>query len=94
MHALTGTMTGYRGDLRRFSDFVGGDAGISNIADLDRDLLHGYQRHLARVRAGPKAARRLCSRVPIDRVGQRARSHNTRWARDRFVAHRVQYVAR
>jgi hypothetical protein len=57
-HALTGTMTGYRGDLRRFSDFVGGDAGIPNIADLDRDILHGYQRHLARVRTGPKAARR------------------------------------
>jgi hypothetical protein len=53
-------MTGDRGDLRRFSDFVGGDAGIPNIADLDRDLLHGYQRHLARVRADPKAARRLC----------------------------------
>jgi hypothetical protein len=87
-------MTGYRGHLRRFSDFVGGDAGIPNIADLDRDLLHGYQRHLARVRAGPKAARRLCCRVPIDRVGQRDRSHNTHWARDRFVAHRVQYVAR
>jgi hypothetical protein len=53
-------MTGDRGDLRRFSDFVDGDAGIPNIADLDRDLLHGYQRHLARVRADPKAARRLC----------------------------------
>jgi integrase/recombinase XerD len=57
-HASTGTVEGYRGDLRRFSDFAGGDTGIPNIADLDRDILRGYQRHLARLRTGPKGARR------------------------------------
>jgi hypothetical protein len=57
-HASTGTVEGYRGDLRRFSDFAGGDAGILDIADLDRDILRGYQRHLARLRTGPKGARR------------------------------------
>src|SRR5947209_20297258 len=57
-HASTGTVEGYRGDLRRFSDFAGGDAGIPNIAELDRDILRGYQRHLARLRTGPKGARR------------------------------------
>src|SRR5947209_4240923 len=57
-HASTGTVAGYRGDLRRFSDFAGGDAGIPDIADLDRDILRGYQRHLARLRTGPKGARR------------------------------------
>jgi site-specific recombinase XerD len=49
---------GYRADLQRFSHFVGGDAGVPNIAELDRELLRGYQRHLARARTGPKAARR------------------------------------
>jgi site-specific recombinase XerD len=57
-HASTGTVEGYRGDLRRFSDFAGGDAGIPDIAELDRDILRGYQRHLARLRTGPKGARR------------------------------------
>jgi hypothetical protein len=36
-HASLGTVAGYRGDLRRFSDFAGGDAGIPDIAELDRD---------------------------------------------------------
>ena len=57
-HASSGTVEGYRGDLRRFSDFAGGDAGIPDIAELDRDILRGYQRHLARLRTGPKGARR------------------------------------
>jgi site-specific recombinase XerD len=57
-HASTGTVEGYRGDLRRFSDFAGGDVGIPDIAALDRDILRGYQRHLARARTGPKGARR------------------------------------
>lgn len=57
-HASPGTVHGYRADLQRFSDFVGGDGGIPDIADLDRDLLRGYQRHLARARTGPKGARR------------------------------------
>ena len=57
-HASTGTVHGYRADLRRFSDFVGGDAGVPDIAELDRELLRGYQRHLARARTGPKGARR------------------------------------
>jgi integrase/recombinase XerD len=57
-HASLGTVAGYRGDLRRFSDFAGGDAGIPDIAELDRDILRGYQRHLARLRTGPKGARR------------------------------------
>ncbi|MCA1694169.1 MAG: site-specific integrase, partial [Actinobacteria bacterium] len=57
-HASAGTVEGYRGDLRRFSDFVGGDAGIPDIAELDRELLRGYQQHLARLRTGTKGARR------------------------------------
>ena len=57
-HASTGTVAGYRGDLQRFSDFAGGDVGIPDIAELDRDILRGYQRHLARARTGPKGARR------------------------------------
>ena len=57
-HASPGTVEGYRGELRRFSDFVGSDVGVPDIAGLDRDLLRGYQRHLARARTGPKGARR------------------------------------
>jgi site-specific recombinase XerD len=57
-HASPGTVHGYRADLQRFSDFVGGDASVPDIAELDRDLLRGYQRHLARARTGPKGARR------------------------------------
>ena len=57
-HASPGTVHGYRADLQRFRDFVGGDAGVPDITDLDRELLRGYQRHLARARTGPKGARR------------------------------------
>src|SRR5256714_6595440 len=57
-HASPGTVHGYRADLQRFSDFVGGDAGVPDIAQLDRDMLRGYQRHLARARTGPKGGRR------------------------------------
>ena len=57
-HASPGTVAGYRGDLRRFSDFAGGDVGIPDITELDRDILRGYQRHLARARTGPQGARR------------------------------------
>jgi integrase/recombinase XerD len=57
-HASPGTVHGYRADLRRFSDFVGGDLGVPDIAELDRELLRGYQRHLARARTGPQGARR------------------------------------
>jgi site-specific recombinase XerD len=57
-HASPGTVEGYRGDLGRFSTYAGGDAGIPDIGELDRDVLRGYQRHLARLRTGPKGARR------------------------------------
>ncbi|MGH3670158.1 MAG: tyrosine-type recombinase/integrase, partial [Pseudonocardiaceae bacterium] len=57
-HASPGTVEGYRGELRRFSDFAGGDVGVPDISELDRDILRGYQRHLARLRTGPQRARR------------------------------------
>ncbi|MBA2472071.1 MAG: tyrosine-type recombinase/integrase [Pseudonocardiales bacterium] len=57
-HASAGTVREYRADLKRFSEFVGGDAGIPDIAELDWELLRGYQQHLARLRTGPKGARR------------------------------------
>jgi site-specific recombinase XerD len=57
-HASPRTVEEYRGDLRRFSNFAGDDAGIPDIAELGRDILRGYQRHLARARTGPKSARR------------------------------------
>jgi integrase/recombinase XerD len=38
--------------------FTGGDTGIPDIAELDRDILRGYQQHLARLRTGPRGARR------------------------------------
>lgn len=58
-HASPGTVEAYRGgDLERFSTFAGDDAGIPDIGELDRDVLRGYQRHLARLRTGPKEARR------------------------------------
>lgn len=40
------TVIEYKRDLERFSDFVGGDVGVPDVAELDRDLLRGYQRHL------------------------------------------------
>jgi site-specific recombinase XerD len=57
-HASSGTVTGYRGDLALFSEFVGGDDGVADVGELDRDLVRGYQRHLSRQRTGPKGARR------------------------------------
>ena len=52
------TVSEYRADLARFADFVGGDAGVPDVGELDRELLRGYQRHLARLKTGPKGSRR------------------------------------
>jgi site-specific recombinase XerD len=52
------TVSEYRADLGRFASFAGGDDGVPDIAGLDRDLLRGYQRHLARLQTGPKGSRR------------------------------------
>lgn len=52
-HASAGTVRGYRRDLQRFSDFVGGDVGVPDITELDRELLRGYQRHVAPARKAP-----------------------------------------
>jgi site-specific recombinase XerD len=46
------TVTEYRADLGRFASFAGGDAGVPDIAGLDRELLRAYQRHLARLKTG------------------------------------------
>lgn len=52
------TVAEYRADLGRFADFAGGDAGVPDIAGLDRELLRGYQRHLARQETGPEGSRK------------------------------------
>jgi len=52
------TVAEYRADLGRFADFAGGDAGVPDIAGLDRELLRAYQRHLARLKTGPQGSRR------------------------------------
>ena len=52
------TVAEYRADLGRFSDFAGGDDGVPDVAGLDRELLRAYQRHLARLKTGPKGSRR------------------------------------
>jgi integrase/recombinase XerD len=52
------TVVEYKRDLERFSDFVGGDVGVADVAELDRELLRGYQRHLARLKTGRKGSRR------------------------------------
>jgi integrase/recombinase XerD len=57
-HAADGTVAEYRHDLERFADFAGGDAGVPAMSCVDRDLLRGYQRHLARARTGPEGSRR------------------------------------
>src|SRR5690348_11899119 len=57
-HAAPGTVNGYRADLALFSEFVGGDVGVPDVSELDRDLVRGYQRHLARQQTGPAGARR------------------------------------
>jgi integrase/recombinase XerD len=51
-------VNGYRADLELFSEFVGGDVGVTDVGELDRDIVRGYQRGLARRRTGPKGARR------------------------------------
>jgi site-specific recombinase XerD len=52
------TVTEYRADLGRFADFAGGDVGVPDIAGLDRELLRGYQRRLARQETGPEGSRK------------------------------------
>ena len=57
-------MAEYRADLGRFAAFVGGDAGVPDVGELDRELLRGYQRHLARLRTGrPLAAATRAGRL-------------------------------
>ena len=51
------TVAEYRADLGRFADFAGGDAGVPDVAGLDRELLRGYQRHLARLTTSRKGSR-------------------------------------
>ena len=56
-HRSPGTIREYRKDLTGFTAFAGGDAGVPDVAGIDRDLLRGYQRHLARLtaeRGGPR----------------------------------------
>ena len=57
-HAAEGTVAEYRRDLEAFTAFAGGDAAVPSVARLDRDVLRAYQRHLARVRTGPKGSKR------------------------------------
>ena len=49
------TVEEYKADLGRFAAFAGGEPGVGGI---DRELLRGYQRHLGRLKTGPKSARR------------------------------------
>lgn len=48
-HRSPGTIREYRKDLAGFAAFAGGDAGVPDVAGIDRDLLRAYQRHLARL---------------------------------------------
>ncbi|MBV8526823.1 MAG: tyrosine-type recombinase/integrase [Candidatus Dormibacteraeota bacterium] len=57
-HRSPGTITEYRKDLAGFAAFAGGDAGIRDVAELHRDLLRAYQRHLGRLRVRSRAAER------------------------------------
>jgi site-specific recombinase XerD len=54
------TVAEYRSDLARFAAFAGGDDGAAGIDvdQVDRGLVRGYQRHLARLKTGPKGSRR------------------------------------
>jgi hypothetical protein len=79
-HASTGTVA-----TCGFSDFVGGDAGIPNIAELDRDILRGYQRHLPRARTGPKGAWRPLAISTRSRRLVALRSWSTSRPVDRLV---------
>jgi len=56
-HASPGTVHGYRRDLQRFCDFVGGDAGVADIAELDRELLRSYQALYSRSCCEPQGSR-------------------------------------
>ena len=55
-HRSPGTIREYRRDLDGFAAFAGGDQGIPDVADIDRDLLRAYQRHLARLQVGHRRA--------------------------------------
>jgi integrase/recombinase XerD len=55
-HRSPGTIREYRRDLHGFAAFAGGDQGIPDVADIDRDLLRAYQRHLARLQVGHRRA--------------------------------------
>jgi site-specific recombinase XerD len=57
-HASLRTVAAYRADLVGFARSAGGDQGVPDVAEFDRDLLRAYQRHLARLRVGPEGARR------------------------------------
>jgi integrase/recombinase XerD len=52
------TVAEYKADLARFAVFAGGDEGVPDVAGIDRELVRGYQRHLARLQTGRKGARR------------------------------------
>jgi site-specific recombinase XerD len=49
-HKSRRTVTEYADDLRRFSDFAGGDEAIASVDKLNRELLRAYQRHLGELR--------------------------------------------
>ena len=55
-HRSPGTIREYRRDLDGFAAFAGGDQGVPDVADIDRDLLRAYQRHLARLQVGHRRA--------------------------------------
>ena len=52
------TVAEYQADLGRFAAFAGGDDGVPDVAGIGRELLRAYQRHLARLQAGPEGSRR------------------------------------
>jgi integrase/recombinase XerD len=53
-HAAQGTVKGYDFDLSRFVEF----SAVTNVKDINREVLRDYQRHLARLHTGPKGNRR------------------------------------
>lgn len=57
-HSSPGTVVQYRRHLERFAAFAGGDAAVGEVADVDRDVLRAYQRHLAGLKVGPAANQR------------------------------------
>ncbi len=53
------TVEEYRADLRRFADFAAaGDGTVPDVGAIDRELVRGYQRHLALATAGSGGKRR------------------------------------